>query len=46
MLEISKYRVKLDVIKKDFEINERRLRETQIDFNEASVQIEKLKSVS
>lgn len=46
VLEISKYRVKLDVLKRENDENEKRLKETQIEFNEASTQIAKLESVN
>lgn len=45
-MEISKYRVKLDAVRKESDCNEKQLEKTQFDFNEASAQLEKIKLVN
>lgn len=46
MLQISKYRVELDVAKKELDNNEKRLKENQDGFNKISTQLNELESVS
>lgn len=45
MLEVSKYRVKLDEVKKELVVNEKRLEETQVDFNETNAKLAQIESV-
>lgn len=44
-MEISKYRVKLDAVKKELVVNEKQLRETQTKLDEAEERLKKLQSV-
>lgn len=45
MLEVSKYRVKMDAIKKELEINEKRLEETQLNYDEAKSQLARIEEL-
>lgn len=46
VLEISKYRVKLDEVKGELCINEKQLEETQTDFNDASARLARMETVN
>lgn len=45
VLEISKYRVKMDDKKKELEINEKRLENTQLDYDEAKSQLARIEKL-
>jgi len=45
VVEVSKYRVKLDAVTQELKINEKILEETENELREANAQLEKLQAV-